>query len=120
MHLDQRVHAKAQRGILYLAHEAVIQRGDDDQDGVRAQCPAFQHLPGIDHEILTQHWKHAGGASGDKIGVCALEIGFVGQDGQTSRATGRIGGGMSRRIEVGADQSLGRAGLLDLRDEAEA
>ncbi len=49
----------------------------------------------------------------------ALEGGRIGQDRQTGRAAFLIGHGQRRRIEIGADQPLGGAGLLDLGDQAE-
>ncbi len=48
----------------------------------------------------------------------ALEILMIGQHGEARGAACRIGAGMGGRIEIGADQALGRAGLLDLGDQA--
>ena len=47
----------------------------------------------------------------------ALERGRVGQHRQAGRAAGLIGAGQRRRVEVGADQALRRARLLDLGDQ---
>ena len=49
----------------------------------------------------------------------ALERRAIGQDGKTGRAAGLIGAGERLGIEVFADQSFGRAGALDLGDQAE-
>ena len=45
--------------------------------------------------------------------------GVVGQHRKTGRAAFLIGHGQRRGIEIGADQALGGAGLLDLGDQAE-
>src|SRR5262249_26084683 len=42
---------------------------------------------------------------------------FVGQHRETSRAAGEIGAGEGRRIEIGADQPLTGARLLDFSDQ---
>ena len=47
----------------------------------------------------------------------ALERGAVGEHGKAGRTARFIGLGQRRRIEVGADQALGRARLLDLGDQ---
>ena len=47
----------------------------------------------------------------------ALERGRVGEDREAGRAARLIGAGQRRRVEVGADQALGGARLLDLGDQ---
>jgi hypothetical protein len=49
-----------------------------------------------------------------------LEIRLVSQDRQACRARSGIGLRMGGRIKIFADKPLGRARLLDFRDEAEA
>ncbi len=52
---DQHVHPAFERGGLHLGHVRVVERGDDDQDGVGADRAGFGDLPRIDHEVLAQH-----------------------------------------------------------------
>ena len=55
-----------------------------------------------------------------EIGELALEGRPVGQHRQAGRAAVLIGLGQRRRIEIGADQALRRARLLDLGDQRDA
>src|SRR5690606_37321368 len=50
----------------------------------------------------------------------ALEGGAVRQHRKAGRAAFLIGAGQRRRVEIGADQPPGGAGLLDLGDQREA
>ena len=118
MDFDQHVHAMGEGGGFDLGHLCVGERRDDDQDRISAERARFRHLPGIDHEVLAQHGEGAGGAGGDEIVVSPKEIAFVGQHRQAGRAAGGIGAGVGGRVEIGADQPLGRAGLFDLGDQA--
>ena len=117
VHLDQGVHAAFDRGGLYLLHLGVVQGGDDDQDGVSPQRARFVHLPGVDHEVLAQHRDRYRPARLFQEHVRPLEPALVGQDRQAGGTARFIGAGMSRGIEIGADQALGGAGLLHLGDQ---
>ena len=66
---------------------------------------AFDHLVGVDDEILAQHRQAGGGARRDQILVAALEIGRVGQHREAGRAARLIGAGEGGGIEIGADQA---------------
>ena len=63
--------------------------------------------------------RRAGGARGGQEFRRALEGWRVGQHRQAGRAARLIGARQRRRIEIGTDQPLGRAGLLDLGDQRE-
>ena len=56
-------------------------------------------------------------ARGDEVLRRALEEGSIGQHRQAGRPAFGVGAGESRRVEVGPDQALRRARLLDLGDE---
>ena len=95
----------------------VVERGHDDQDAVGAMGAGFDHLIGVEHEILAQHRQVGRRARRDHEIEMALERRRVGQHRQARRAAGLIGLGQRRRIEIGADQPLGRRGLLHLGDQ---
>ncbi|MNY01481.1 hypothetical protein D3C86_1340140 [compost metagenome] len=120
MGLDQGVHAEALGLGQQVGGQGVVDHGQDDEDAVGAQGAALGHLPGIDQEVLAQAGQGDRVARGGQEGVVALEAGAVGQDGQAGRAAALIGFGQRGRVEVGADQALGRAGLLDLGDQGGA
>ena len=84
---------------------------------VRAPGAGLMDLVGIEQEILAQRGQGAGRARrGQKLGR-ALEGRRVGQHRKAGGAARLIGLGERRRVEIGADQALGRAGLLDLGDQ---
>ena len=116
---DQHIHRMVERGRLDLGHDAVIERRDDDQDGIGTERACFGDLPRVDHEILAQDGQVAGLAGGDEVILMALEIGRIGQHGKACRAPCGIGPGMRRRLEIGADQALRRRGFLDLGNKSE-
>ena len=78
------------------------------------------HLVDIDDEILAQNGQGTGRASLSEESERTLEVELVGEHRQAGGAAGCIGAGMAGRIEIGADQALGRACLLDLGDQGEA
>ena len=93
------------------AIDAIIERGDDDQDRIGADRARFGDLPWIDHEILAQRRQIAGGARGDQIILMPLEIRRVGEHRQAGGAARGIGAGVIGGVEIVADQSFGRAKL---------
>ncbi len=118
MHFDQHIHAVAEGGGFEIGGQRVIDHRHDDQDAIAAPGAGFGHLIGIEQEVLAQCRKRRRGAgSGEEFGR-ALKGWRVGQDRETGGTTRLIGEGKSRGIEVGADQALGGARLLDLGDEA--
>ena len=117
MDLDQHVHAPADRRILELGGQHVIDGGHDDQDAVGAPGARLGHLIGVKEEILAQHRQIAGRARRAQETGRALKARGVGQHRQAGRAAGLIGAGQRRRVEIGPDQTLRRARLLDLGDQ---
>ena len=61
--------------------------------------------------------QRGGVARGGQMLGAALERRRVGEHRQAGRAAGLVGARQRRRIEIGADQSLRRARLLDLGDQ---
>ena len=95
----------------------VVDRGHDDQDAVGALGARLRHLIGVEHEILAQHRQRGRRARRRHEIRLALERRRVGEHRQAGRAAGLIGARQRRRIEIGADQALGGARLLDLGDQ---
>ena len=118
VHLDQHVHAVARTprppGRL---RGRVVDRRHDDQDAVGAPGARLGHLIGLVHEILAQRRQRGRRARrGQDTPACP------GTTARRSAPTGRPRRpprrrGQRRRIEVGADQALRRARLLDLGDQ---
>ena len=119
MDFHQRVHPELRGFFHQRPRGCVIDHRQDDQDGVGAPAAGFGDLIGLQHEILAQHRQAGGFAGGGEEFRRALEGRRVGQDGETGGAAGFIGHGDGGRIEIGADQAFGRAGLLHFRDQAE-
>ena len=119
MHLDQRIHAVASRFCHQICGERIVDHGQDHQDGVGTKRPRFGHLPDIDQKILADAGQVHRRAGRDQIGVITLKAGRVGQDRQAGSSAILIGLGQDRRIKIGADQTLGWAGLLDLSDQGQ-
>ena len=120
MHFDKHIHRKLNRCGFDLLHLRIAKRSNDDQNGICAHCAGLCHLPWIDHEILAQSGQVTRSSSGDKIVGMALEIGCVGKDGEARRAAFLIISGMVSRAEIFADETFGRRGFLDFRDQAKA
>ena len=100
-----------------VARRRVVDRRHDDQDAVGAPGARFRDLIGLEHEILAQRRQGGRGARGGQEFGLALERRRVGQHREAGRAARLIGARERRRIEVGADQALRRARLLDLGDQ---
>ncbi len=117
MNFDQNIHPIGKRRTFDLGGGPVIDRRHDDQDAVGAQRPRFDHLIGLVDEVLAQRRQAGGVARLAEELRPALERRRVGQHRQTGGAARLISLGQRRRIEIGADQSLRRARLLDLGDQ---
>ena len=115
--LDQHVHAESSAASSSVARVVVADRRHDDQDAVGAERARLVHLIGLVHEILAEHRQVDGRARGDEVLRRALEERRVGEHREAGRAARLVGAGERRRIEVGADQALRRARLLDLGDQ---
>ena len=120
VHLDQHVHAEVPRERVELGERARVERGDDEQDAVRAERARLEHLPGVDDEVLAQRRQGGGVAGRRQVRVVALEVALVGEDGKAGGPGGLVGAGDADRLELGPDHALARGGLLDLRDNARA
>ncbi len=101
---------------LQVVQQCVANRVDDEQDAIRTPCARFQHLIGIDDEVLAQDRKRARRARRGEVVARAAEILPVGEDRQAGRTVGLVGSGDPRRIEIRADEAAARACALDLAD----
>ena len=95
----------------------VVDLGQDDKDAVGAPGARLDHLIGIEHEVLAQRGQRCCRPRVRQILRRALERGSVGQDGKAGGPARLVGLGECWGIEIGADQSLGRARLLHLGNE---
>ena len=94
--------------VLERAGGRVVDASPYDQDAVRAPAARLGDLIGFEHEILAQHRQRRGLARRGKKFRRALKRRRVGEHRQAGRAARFIGFRQRRRIEIGADQTLGR------------
>src|SRR5215475_4849308 len=120
VHLQQHIHAVGEGGGLKFLRQRVGDARHDDQDAIGAPGARFRHLIGVVHEILAQRRQFGGGACGGEIVGLSLERGRVGEYRETGRAACRIGARQRGRIEVGPNEPLRGARLLDLGDQGVA
>ena len=78
------------------------------QQGIGADGPGFDDLPGIDNEILSKHRQAAGFAGLDQKGGLTAKKTFIGQHRKTACATGLIALGDACRIKITADDASRR------------
>jgi hypothetical protein len=74
VHLDQHVHAEFDRGGFELLRHRIVERRHDQEDAIGADRAGFEHLIGIEHEILAQDRQVDRGPSRREILVLALEV----------------------------------------------
>ena len=117
MDFDQHVHPERDCRVLDVLGRGIVERVHDDQDAVRAMGAGFEHLVGVEHEILAQHRQAGRRARRDHEVEMALEGGRVGQNRQARRAAGLVSLCQCRRIKIGANETLRRRGLLHFRDQ---
>ena len=91
--------------------------GDDEQDGVGSGGAGFEHLEGIDHEVLAQAGNLDRGRGDLEVGEGALEELLVGEDREGGGAGGLERAGQGGGLEGLADEALGGRGLLELGDD---
>ena len=118
--LDQHVHAEPVGGVDQRARLRVGDARHDDEDAIGAPGARLEHLVGLEQEVLAQGRQAGRLARLRQIFGPALERRRVGEDREAGGAALRIGAGQRRRVEIGADQALRRARLLDLGDERRA
>ncbi len=116
MNLHQHIHPHLGGNCCQLAHLVIIQRRDDQQDGVRTDSPGFDHLVGVHREILAQYRQLAGRACLLQVAVSPLEKVDIGEYRQAARAAGLVTGGNLTRLEIRANHPLAGGGLLHFRD----
>ena len=105
------------RDRLQLQHARGLERGDDQQDAIRARGARLVHLVRVDREVLAQHRQPAGGARLFHVLERALEKLLVGQHRQAGRAVALVARGDRGRIECLAQHAPARARFLDLGDD---
>ena len=98
----------------------IVQRRDDQQDGVGAHRARLRDLVIVDDEILAQRRQAAGAARRRQVFGRALEILAVGQHGQARGAGTVVALGDADGIEFRPQHAAARARLLDLGDHRRA
>src|SRR3954470_6272289 len=81
MDLDEHVEVEAARLLVQLVEVVVLERGDDQQDGVRAGGGRFVELIRVDDEVLAQHGQLRGGDHLAQVVEAAAEVRALRQDG---------------------------------------
>ena len=117
--LDQHVHAEVRAPSRSSARaSASVDARHDDQDAVGAPGARLDRpdRARTGSPCAGRAGREAVARRGQILGP-ALERGRVGQHREAGRAALRIGAGERRRIEIGADQALRGARLLDLGDQ---
>lgn len=112
MDFDQHAHAHGLGSGLEFDRLAMVEHGQDQENGVGPHGACFMDLVGIDHEVLAQDRQARYCLGQLQVGRFALEEGLVGQDRQARRATIPVGLGNCGNLEVAANETLGWAGLL--------
>jgi len=117
MDLDENIEVILAGAGREFCHLGIGQCSNDEQDAVGADSSGFKDLPGIDGEVLAQHRQGNGGACLAQEVVVALEVLLIRQHRQAGGPTLFIAARKRHGIEVGADDALAGAGLLDLGDD---
>ena len=120
VHLDQHRHPERTRTRLEVGELRIVQRRDDQQDGIGAHRARFRDLVIVDDEILAQRGKTAGATRRGQVFGRTLEILAVGQHGQARGAATVVAFGDADGIEFGPQHAAARARLLDLGDHRRA
>ena len=116
MHLHEHIQPGIASSCRKLAHLRVCQRGDNQQYRVRTQGPGLHHLVGVEGEILAQYRQRTCVARQAQILIRALEKIHVGQHREAGGTAVAVAAGNLRRVEVLANHTLARRGLLHLGD----
>ena len=117
MHLDERRHAERLHALDERHERLLLERGDDEEHGVRAVRSRLPDLVARDDEVLAQHRDVDGGPDGGEVGEAAAEAAPLGQDADDRGAAGLVVGGEPGRIGDGGERALARAGALHLGDD---
>ena len=115
--LDQRRHSQLDDRIVKLPERCVVQTFGDQQHGVGPGRAGFDHLIRVDDEILPQHGQIDRRADLPQVIEAALEIRLVGQHADARGPVLLVDPRDGHGIEVGADDALAGAGLLDFGDQ---
>ena len=124
VHLEERVESGELGGAVDRDDLIVGQAADDDQDAAGAGLGGFEHLIGVDHEVLADARQRALPRrlildDLDEVLQFALEVFRLGQHGEAVRAGGGIGPSLGDGVDAFADLSHARRSPLDLGDHAE-
>ncbi|MNM90401.1 hypothetical protein D3C81_1026610 [compost metagenome] len=116
MHFDQHVEVEVLGHRSQFRHARIFQGGHDQQDAVGTDGARFDHLVGIDHEVLADHRQLAGRAGFLQVGIAAKEEVHIGEHRQAGGSAFLVAAGDFGRHEVLAQHALARRSLLDLGD----
>ena len=116
---DEDVELHVAGGIIEAAELIVIQRGDDEEDGIGSGYAGFVDLAFVDGEVFAQERDGGDFRDLDEVGKVPLKVFFVGQDGHAGGAAVDISLGLTDVIEVGIDDAGGGRGFFDFGNDAE-
>jgi len=117
--LDERGHIERDDETVQARELAVLERRDDQQDGVCSHRPSIENVALAHGEVLAQHGELDGGARGLEVGTAAGEERLVGEHGQTARPACSVRSRQGCRVELGREHTLRRRAALDLGDQCD-
>ena len=118
MHFDKRFHSEVAGESGQVVQNRHFQGGRDQQHRVGTVRARLVKLISVDNEVLAQEGHHNVLPNGIQDPQIALKKRLVRQyrDGRGTMSS--VSGSNGKRIEVGADDTGGRGGLLDFGDDA--
>ena len=119
MDLDQRVHLQHFRRREKVLQLRLLQRGDDEQHGIRTRDRGLKELHFVDDEILPQTRERDLFSNPREVAQVPLEKLLVREHRHAIRARRFIKPPDRDRVEILRDHSRTRRRLLHLRDQTE-
>jgi hypothetical protein len=103
-----------------VLERGLVERGDDQKDRIGPGDDGFEDLSLVNDEIFAQAGDVELLADEAEVFEAALEVFFVGEDGDGVRAGFFIATGDGERVEISGDGACGGRGALHLGDHGEA
>ena len=114
---DEHVELNITGRIVELFELVVIERGDDEEDGIGTRDAGFVDLTFVNGEVFSQ--KRNGRKAGDvhEVGKVSLEVFFVGENGHAAGSSVDVALGLADGIEIRIDDAGGRGGFFDFGND---
>src|SRR5258708_4430698 len=120
VNFHERLHSKFAAEGDEVAKLRVAQHSGHEQEAVRIVRASFPDLPGIEDKILAEYGKIHGFSGVAEIFQRAAKKFRFGEDGERHGARGFECGGQPGRIELLAQNALGRGSGLELGEDVES